>query len=125
MRFSNSPNKTRLILETVKHHPYLGVKLSDHLRYNTHIDNITSKASQTLGFKKRNLKSCLTSVKDIAYQTLVWSKLGYSSSILNPQKQTQIKHIEQVQRNAARFVAGRPFNPHQPVSVSSIISSLQ
>ena len=52
-------------------------------------------------------------------------KLDYSSSISNPQQQIQIKHTEQVQRNAARFVAGRPFNPYQPDSVSSIISSLQ
>ena len=52
-------------------------------------------------------------------------KLEYSSSVWNPQQQTQIKQIEQVQRSAARFVAGRPFNPHQPDSVSHIISSLQ
>ena len=45
--------------------------------------------------------------------------------IWNPQQQTQIKQIEQFQRNAARFVVGRPFNPHQLDSVSSIISSLQ
>ena len=113
------------ILETVKQHTYLGVELSDNLKYNTHIDNITGKASQTLGFVKRNLKSWPTSVKDGAYQTIVLPKLEYSSSIWNPQQQIQIKQIEQVLRNAARFVAERPFNPHQPDSVSSIISSLQ
>ena len=132
MNISNSLNKKRFdytmngeILETVKHHPYLGVELSDNLKYNTHIDNITGKASQTLGFIKRNLKSCPSSVKDRAYQTIVWPKQKYSSSIWNTQQQTQIKQIEQVQRYAARLVAGRPFNPHQPDSVSSIISSLQ
>ena len=55
MNISNSSNKKRFdykmngeILETVKHHPYVGVELSDNLKYNTHIDNITGKASQTL-----------------------------------------------------------------------------
>ena len=132
MNISNSPYKKRFdytvngeILETVKHHPYSGGELSDNRKYNTHIDNIAGKASQTLGFIKRIFKSCPSSVKDIAYQTLVRPKLEYSSSIRNPQQQTQIKQIEQVRRNATRFVAGRPSNPHQPDSISSIISSLQ
>ena len=62
MNISNSSNKKHFdytmngeILETVKHHPYLGIELNDNLKYNTHIDNITGKASQTLGFIKRNL----------------------------------------------------------------------
>ena len=108
MNISNSPNKKRFgytmngeILETVKHYPYLGVELSDNLKYNTNIDNIIGKSSQRLGFIKRNLKSCSTSVKDRAYQTLVRPKLEYSSSIRNPHQQTQIKQIEQVQRKAA------------------------
>ena len=29
------------ILETVSQHPYLGVELSDNLKFNNHIDNIT------------------------------------------------------------------------------------
>ena len=46
MNISNSPNKKSSdytmngeILETVKHHPYLGVELSDNLKYNTNINN--------------------------------------------------------------------------------------
>jgi hypothetical protein len=37
-------------LEIVSHHPYLGVELSDNLKYNIHIDNICKKASNVLGF---------------------------------------------------------------------------
>ena len=89
------------------------------------IMNISNSPNKTLGSIKCNLKSCQSSVNDRAYQTLVRPKLENSSPIWNPQQQTQIKQIEQVQRNADRFVAGRLFNPHQPDSVSSTISSLQ
>ena len=34
---------------------YLGVTLSTDLRWNRHIDNITHKANQTLGFLRKNL----------------------------------------------------------------------
>ena len=66
-------------LETVKHNPYLGVELTDNLKYHDHIDTITSKASRVLGFVKRNLKHCPRTVKERAYQTLVRPKLEYSS----------------------------------------------
>ena len=57
------------ILETVKHHPYLGVKLTDNMKYNNHINTITSKASRVLGFVKGNLKHCSRTVNERAYQT--------------------------------------------------------
>lgn len=113
------------IHETLKHHVYLGVELSDNFKYNTHINNITSKASQTLGFIKRNLSKCLQTVKERAYQTLIKPKLKYSSPIWNPQQQTQKKQIEHIQHNVARFIANNPFNPNQPTIVTSVISSLQ
>ena len=50
MHFSSSNRKQkyeykmkREILETVSQHPYLGVELSDNLKFNDHIDNITKK----------------------------------------------------------------------------------
>ena len=45
-------------LQVVKHHPYLGVELSDNMKYNLHKDSITSKASRVLGIVKRNLRHC-------------------------------------------------------------------
>jgi hypothetical protein len=111
-------------LEIVKHHPYLGVELSDNMKYNMHIDNMTSKASRVLGFLKRNLKHCPKTVKERAYQSLVRPKVEYSSIIWNPQQKTQIKQIEQIQRNAARFVMKKPFNYKNPGSVTTLIQQL-
>ena len=46
-------------------------------------------------------------------------KLVYSSSIWNPQHETPVKKIEQVQRNAARFVLNKPYNRQNPTSADT------
>ena len=70
--------------------------------FNNYINSITKKASSTLGFLERNLKYCPPKVKERSYFSLVRPKLEYASPIWNPSKQTQVKQIEQVQRNAAQ-----------------------
>ncbi|KAI8508419.1 hypothetical protein Bbelb_135180 [Branchiostoma belcheri] len=40
-------------------HPYLGVILSHNLRWKAHINDITAKASSTLGFVRRNLRGAM------------------------------------------------------------------
>jgi hypothetical protein len=102
-------------LEIVHHHPYLGVELSDSLKYHLHIDNICKKASSVLGFLKRNLKHCPPKVKERAYQSPVWPMVEYATPIWNPQQKTQIKQVEQIQRNTARFVKNQPYNSERPV----------
>ena len=69
------------IFDTVKHHPYLGVELTDNMKYNNNINTITSKASRVLGFVKRILKHCPRTVKERAYIKLVRLQLEYSSPI--------------------------------------------
>ena len=43
----------------------------DDIKYNLHIDSITSNASQVLGFVKKNLRHCPKVVKERAYQSLL------------------------------------------------------
>jgi hypothetical protein len=50
-------------LQKVDHQPYLGVELSNNLKYNLHIDQTCKKASKVLGFLKRNLKHCPSTVE--------------------------------------------------------------
>ena len=81
MNFGTLKNKSKYeykmnnqTLEVAKHNPYfmyLGVELSDNMKYNQHINTITSKVSRVLGFVKRNLKHCPKTVKERAYQSLV------------------------------------------------------
>ena len=50
---------------------YLGVSISDDLSWGTHVNNISKKANQTLGFLKRNIKVHKQDLKSTAYKTLV------------------------------------------------------
>ena len=66
------------ILEPVTSAKYLGVTLQSNLKWNTHIDNITSNGNKSLGYLKRNLQISNPEVKSRAYQALVRPKLEYS-----------------------------------------------
>lgn len=112
-------------LVIVDHHPYLGVELNDNLKYNVHIDNIYKKAPSLLGFLKCNLWHCPPEVKERAYQSLVRPNLEYATQIWNPQQKTQQKQIEQVQRNAMRFVNNNPYNLEKPDSGTIMIQNLK
>ena len=52
--------------ETTDSAKYLGVAIKKDLSWNTHIENICARASETLGFLRRNLKIGSTSIKHIA-----------------------------------------------------------
>ena len=89
---------------------YLGVTLSTDLRWNRHIDNITHKANQTLGFLRRNLKINSVALKTKAYRTLVRPTLEYASIVWDPYTQTDIHKLEMIQRRAARYTLNRYHN---------------
>ena len=106
-------------LEQVDSNPYLGVQLSDDLKWGKHINKVTKKANSTLGFLRRNLKSCPQTLKETAYKSLIRSVLEYSSSVWDPHFKQDIKQLEAVQRRAARFVK------HDYGSDSSVTEMLQ
>ena len=95
------------ILEAVDHAKYLGVELSSNLGWNRHIQSITSKASKSLGFIKRNLKVKNKVVRETAYKTLVRPQLEYASTVWSPHTQKNITRLEMVQRRAARWTLNR------------------
>ena len=63
-------NLSGTILQQVPNNPYLGVQISEDLKWHTHISNITNKVSSTLGFLRRNLKSCPQESRRLAYLAL-------------------------------------------------------
>ena len=109
-------------LEHVENAKYLGITMTKDFRWNTHIDNITSKANQTLGFLRRNVQINCPRIKTAAYQTLVWPLLEYAPTVWDPHTQANIRKIEMVQRRAARYTLHRY---HNTSSVTAMLDHLQ
>ena len=62
IRRAKCPIQTRyilhdIVLESVPSAKYLGVTISDNLSWSPHIDSISKKANQTLGFLKKKYQS--------------------------------------------------------------------
>ena len=108
-------------LEKTDSTKHLGITLQSNLKWDKHINNITSKANQTLGFLRRNLKVTSQKIKDHAYKALVRPKLEYSSCVWDPPTTNQINQLEKVQRRAGRFVCGRF---HNTSSVTEMLEDL-
>ena len=94
-------------LENVQSAKYLGITISDNMDWGQHISEISSKATKTLGFLRRNLAFAPRSTKEVAYKTLVRPKLEYAAPIWSPYSKLQINQVEKVQRTAARWTCRR------------------
>ena len=58
------------VLNNVENIKYLGISITNDLKWNTHVSNICTKADMTLGFLRRNLSACPRDVKESAYKGL-------------------------------------------------------
>ena len=95
-------------LENVQSAKYLGITISDTMDWGQHVSEISSKATKTLGFLRRNLAFAPRSTKEVSYKTLVRPKLEYyAAPILSPHSKLQNNQIEKVQRTAARWTCRR------------------
>ena len=92
-------------LESTPAAKYLGVTISDDLKWGKHIGNVTKKANQTLGFLKLNIKVHNQDLKSTTYKTLTRPQLKYASSVWTPHadQDIDIDKIESAQRRAARW----------------------
>ena len=108
-------------LEHVQFIKYLGVHITHDLRWDKHVDYVTSKATNVLNFLRRNINIRNTSVKQQAYRALVRPILEYSNTVWDPYTNTLINKIEMVQRRAARFALHRY---HRTSSVGTMLQNL-
>ena len=88
-------------LESVAGSKYLGVEISNNLSFIRHIQNVTTSASQSRGFLKRNIRLKNSELKEMAYKTLVCPLVEYSSSVWSPYTKSNIARLKMVQRRAA------------------------
>ena len=109
------------VLEQKAENPYLGVQLSEDLKWTPHINNIVSKANRSLAFLRRNLKGGPPKLRELAYFTVVRSLLDYCSAVWDPHMEKDINNIDKVQRRSARFVKN---DYNWESSVTSMIKDL-
>ena len=84
------------VLENVDRIKYLGVTITNGLRWNTHVGNICTRANRTLGFLRCNLSSCLREVTEMAYKGFVRPVLEYAIPVLDPKWKKSSGRIEKV-----------------------------
>ena len=95
------------ILQSFDHERFLGVILSQDMKWNAHTSHISSKANQKLGFIKRNLKGSQRELKRLAYISLVRSSMEYASPVWDPHLIKDIDSLEHVQTRAARWITNK------------------
>jgi hypothetical protein len=110
------------ILESVSSAKYPGITVQFNLKWDKHINDITSKGNKALGVLKRNIKPSNQQIKTHAYQALVRPKLEYSCFIWDPHTSESINKIEMVKRRAARYICNRCHNTSSVSDMLNIIN---
>ena len=113
-------------LQETSSHSYLGVDISNNLKWDTHIDRISATANKTIGFIRRNLRPCTVEARSTAYKALVRPSLDmleYCCSVWDPYQKGHIKQLGMVQRRAARMVTKKNYNWED--SASKLMSDLK
>ena len=95
-----------MVLDNVEKIDYLGITITNDLKWNTHVSNICTKANRSLGFLRRNFAACPQNVKESASKELVRPILEYGSTVWDPKSILLQDELEKVQEKAARLVIG-------------------
>ena len=109
------------VLESVADSKYLGVEIRSNLSFNNHIQNITTSASRSLSFLRRNIRTQNPALREMAYKTLVHPLMEYSSIVWSPYTDQNIDKLEMIQRRAARWTLN---NYSTYASVTEMLQSL-
>ena len=112
------------ILEQVKTNPYLGLNISDDLKWSSHISKITSKASCTLGFLGRNLRQCPQECTKLAYLAMVRSTLEYGCLIWDSYTSKDIDELESIQKRITRFIK-QDYKSRESGCVTNMLKDLE
>lgn len=83
---------------------YLGLLISHDITWSSHINRITSDANRALGFLRCNINLAPSTVKLLAYETLVRPKLEFACAVWDLPQANSCTILEYVQNRAARFI---------------------
>ena len=85
------------ILDGVLSVKYLGVTISEDLKWTDHVNDIVKKAYKTLGLLERNIQGHNRDLKSTAYKTLVLPQLEYASTVWSPHTDQYTDKLESIQ----------------------------
>ena len=88
----------------VDNHTYLVVGQQSSLKWDCHINRITSTATQRLAQLWQILKHANTPTIKIAYQSLIRPLREYASQVWDPHQKSQINQFERDQNKSLRFI---------------------
>jgi ribonucleases P/MRP protein subunit RPP40 len=108
----NSTSLTR-----VKNVKYLGITVNSKLNWRPQIEKMVKKGTNSLNFVMRNIRGSSSTVKEMAYKSLVRPILEYACASWDPHEQCLIDMVEKVQRRAARKVLGKYGKRHSPTDM--------
>ena len=92
-------------ISLVRQHRDLGIIISDDLSWSSHYDHMSAKAYKALGFIRRTITaSASVSIKKALFISLVRSHLTFCSQIWRPYLLKDMRHLEQIQRRASKFI---------------------
>ena len=99
------------VICSVSESKYLGVVLSDNYgssssQWKAHINSMVSKASQKLGFLRRNMRGSPYKLRALAYVILVRSSLEYCGSVWDPTLKGEAEKLKRVQKRGAHWARG-------------------
>ena len=91
----------------------LGVLVTKHLKWNSHVLAACSKANRMLGFLRISAFDTHDQrARKLLYLSLVRSNLAYCSQVWAPQAVNLILDIERIQRRATKFILSLPYRSH-------------
>lgn len=97
-------NFNGVILSEVSEYKYLGLWISNDLRWNKHIRYVTANAYRKLFFLRRTLTLATPAVRKLAYNSIVLPVLDYAAVIWDPYTKGNILKLENVQKRAIQFI---------------------
>ena len=84
---------TGQVLDEVMYAKYLGVTLSNDLKWSKDIATMTNKANSNLSFLRCNLKGWPEKLKQTAYFSLIRSFMEYGATVWDPYQNTTVTKL--------------------------------
>lgn len=96
----------------ITEHKYLGLTITEDLRWSSRINHITATAFRRLFFIRCCLRLAPTDTKLLAYNAFVRPILEYTNIIWFPFTKEDIAKLEGIQRKAIRLIFNK-YGPHE------------